>query len=144
MVRKEKHKAVLFVIFIAVILTVIVIAAAKDEEPFGFMRVNSPEDAAEFLSELGWECDLSSASVQETTIPEQFDDTFISYNSIQIEQGCDLTHYAGKVVTVFTVPITNYAESDDHVLATLIIYRSTVVGGDIHSAEMNGFMHTLR
>ena len=142
MVIQKKHKAVFIVLCIAVILIFVVLAASKDE-PFAFMKVSGAEDAQQFLSELGWECDLTNASISETTLPTTFDDTFISYNSIQLQQGCDLTKYAGKTVTIFTVPITNYTQSTDHVLATLIIYRKTVIGGDIHSAAMDGFMHTL-
>lgn len=144
MVTREKRKSVLLILCIAMLLLGVVLSVGADNEPFGFMKVSSPEDAAEFLMKLGWECDLGSSSVQETTIPEQFDETFIGYNAIQLKQGCDLTKYAGKDVVIFTVPLTNYSNSAENVLATLIIYRNTVIGGDIHSAEMDGFMHTLQ
>lgn len=144
MVKQEKRKYMAYVIIAAAVLCGVVLGVGASDEPFGFMKVSSPADAAAFLIELGWECDQSGISVQESVLPAQFDETFIGYNAIQLEQGCDLTKYAGKTVTIVTAPITNYSQTEENVFATLIIYRSTVIGGDIHSAEMNGFMHTLR
>ena len=81
---------------------------------------------------------------QTTVLPEQFDDTFIAYNAIQLKQNCDLTKFAGKNVTVYTVPITNYTETTDTVLATVIVYKGKVIGGDLHAAAMDGFMLPLK
>ena len=40
--------------------------------------------------------------------------------------------------------ITNYPDYDGEVTATLLVYRNKVIGGDISSADVNGFTHGFR
>lgn len=143
MVLKERRKGALYIIILAAVLIGLVMAAGAEPAPFGGSKVNSPQELSEFLQSLGWECDLSQLTEQNAVLPEQFDDTFIAYNAIQLEQGCDLSKFAGKAVVVYTVPLTNYTRSTDTVLATVIVYKGNVIGGDIHAAAMDGFMHSL-
>ena len=141
---KERQKAVLFILFLALVLTGIVLSAGLPTSPFHNDTIKSPNDLSDFLQTLNWSCDTSQITEQITILPTEFDDTFIAYNAIQIQQGCDLTPYAGKEVTVYTLPITNYPDYSDKVLATVIVYRGKVIGGDIHAAAMDGFMHGLK
>ena len=141
MVRK---KAALYVVFLAVIFIALVLSAGGNEDGFSNTKIRSTDDLSAFLLSLGWECDTSRLTEQSTVLPRQFDETFIAYNAIQLKQNCDLTHYAGKEVTVFTVPILNYTDSNESVLATVIVYRGKVIGGDIHAAAMDGFILPLK
>ena len=63
------------------------------------------------------------------------------YNELQKTQGMDLTKYAGKTVKKVVYQITNYQRQDTIVHATLLIYHDKVIGGDISSAELDGFMY---
>ena len=139
---KLKQKGVVLIVFFSLLLTGIVLAASAPPAPLGSAHVRSIAEAEAFLNALGWECDLQQAEMKVSTLPTEFDDTFIAYNSIQLKQSCDLSKYAGKEITVYNIPITNY-ESTENVWATLIVFRSTVIGGDIHSATMDGFMEPL-
>ena len=79
----------------------------------------------------------------EVTVPESFDKIFSSYNEIQKRQGLDLSKYKKKNVTRYTYKITNYDGYDGTVYANILVYRNKVIGGDVCSADVKGFMHGL-
>ncbi len=141
--NKQNFKAVALILSIGAIL-VWMIFATGESSPYDSIPVNSPEDAAAFLETLGWETNCSAAEVQDALLPTEFDAVFTEYNALQLDQGCDLTKYAGKSIQVYTIPVTNYPNTTDTVLATVIVHNSTVIGGDIHSAKLDGFMHGLK
>ena len=66
---------------------------------------------------------------------------FVSYNEIQKQQGLDLIKYKNKEVMRYTYEITNYEGYSGTVYATLIVYRNKVIGGDVCSADVKGFIH---
>ena len=140
---RTRSKAVSIVIIAALILFTIVGLSAPPSSAFPHTKIRTSEDVISFLSELGWDTSLTGITMKDTTLPEQLDETFINYNTIQLKQNCDLTAYLGKPVTIYTAEITNYNTSDT-VYATIIVHKGTVIGGDIHSASMDGFMHTLK
>ena len=63
-----------------------------------------------------------------------------SYNNIQLHQGLDLTKYSGKEVSRYTYKVTNYPDYSGDVKANIIVYRNRVIGGDICSADVDGFI----
>lgn len=93
-----------------------------------------------FLQQFGWTVDPEPVEVAEVTIPAQFDEVYERYNQIQQEQGLDLTNYAGKTCKRWVYEVQNYPRQDQRVLATLLIYDGRVIGGDIGSANLDGFM----
>ena len=144
MVLTERRKAAVFIILLAMLLTAIVLSAGATPSPFAQTKIKDPTDISEFLGSFDWTCDLTALTEQKTVLPQQFDDTFIAYNAIQLQQGCDLSRYAGKEATVYTLPITNYPDYTGNVLATVLVYRGRIIGGDIHAAAMDGFMHGFK
>ena len=105
---------------------------------------STTEKRAEFLAECGWEVDPMSEQEQEILIPEQFSPVYQDYNELQMQQGYDLTDYAGRSCTLYTYTVTNYPDQSQTVLANLYIYKNQVIGGDVHSTNMNGFMMGLK
>ena len=103
--------------------------------------VKSSADAVNFLSQFGWTVDGDNAKSAKVTIPESFDKVFASYNEIQKEQGLDLSKYKKKELTRYTFEVTNYADFEGTVYANVLVYRNRVVGGDICSADVSGFVH---
>ena len=73
----------------------------------------------------------------------EFDKVFAAYNELQKGEGLDLARYKGKKVMRYTYKITNYEGYSDPVYANLLIYKNKVVGGDVCSADPNGFAHGL-
>ena len=65
------------------------------------------------------------------------------YLDPQRQQGFDLEEYAGKKLTLYTYRITNHPDAEE-ADASLYVYRSELVGGDVHSTSFTGFMTALR
>ncbi len=75
------------------------------------------------------------------TVPESFDKVYLGYNEMQKEQGLNLAKYQGKTVTRYTYKVTNYPDYDGTVYISLLVYKDKIVGGDVCSADVNGFVH---
>ena len=73
----------------------------------------------------------------------EFPDVLNQYNELQRQQGFDLEEYAGKKLTLYTYRITNHPDAEE-ADASLYVYRSALVGGDVHSTSFTGFMTALR
>lgn len=106
------------------------------------LLASNDKSCINFLSQFGWQTDQKPVSSEIITIPEEFNETYKNYNSMQQRQGLDLNRYKGKECEKKTFNITNY-HSDDNVVANLLVYDGVVIGGDICSVQLNGFMHTF-
>ena len=100
-------------------------------------------DRIAYLASYGWEVSPDPVSVEELQIPEEFDDTYTQYLDLQTEQSFDLAKYRGKRVKRYTYAITNYPTGESGVQAGLLLYRNTVIGGDVLSNALGGFIHGL-
>ena len=99
--------------------------------------VKSNEDRVAYLAGYGWEV------LSEPLIPEEMDDSYDEYLALQRQQGFDLTRYAGKRVKRYTYEVTNYPTGETGVQANLLIYKNTVIGGEVLSPQLDGFLHGL-
>ena len=102
------------------------------------------EERLQYLAQFGWSVHEEPVSVQEIFIPAQFGDVYNNYNAIQLAQGFDLLPYAGRSVKKWVYAVTNYpgyAQSEAYVQATLLVCQGIIIGGDICSVELDGFMH---
>ncbi len=116
-------------------------AAAEGEVNITYDKVKSAADAVNFLSQFGWTVDGSKPESATVTIPAEFDKVFAAYNEIQKSQGLDISKYKKKELTRYTFEVTNYEGYEGKVLANVLVYRNKVVGGDICSADVSGFVH---
>jgi len=107
---------------------------------FKYDDIKTNEDRINFLKQFGWEVKEEAVEVEKVTIPSEFDKIFVNYNEIQKLQGLDLSKYKRKTLTRYTYEVTNFPNYDGKVLATILVYRNRVVGGDICSADANGFV----
>ena len=114
-----------------------------DVASYNYTKVRTNEERIEFLSQFGWVVEASPIDTKEVTIPSEFDKVFVGYNDIQKQQGLDLSKYKTKEVTRYTYKVTNYPDSDETVLANILVYRGRVIGGDICSANADGFVLSL-
>ena len=105
---------------------------------------STTEKRTEFLASCGWEVDPMSEQEQTILIPEHFSAVYQSYNDLQLQQGYDLSDYAGRSCTMYTYAVLNYPDKEQTVLANLYIYKNQIIGGDVHSTNLNGFMIGLR
>lgn len=105
--------------------------------------VKTNDDRVAYLESYGWTVEQNPISVEELLIPEEFDDTYTDYLALQSGQGFDLSKFCGKRVKRFAYVITNYPTGEEGVQAGLLVYKNTVIGGEVLSSQIDGFIHGL-
>ena len=94
------------------------------------------------LSSFGWEAS-ELISREEVRLPAVFDESYREYLHLQEAAGFSLTPYAGQTVTRCTFRVENYPTGEENIFADLLVFQQQVVGGDIRTASLNGFMISL-
>lgn len=115
-------------------------AAPASPDPTG---VKTNEDRVAYLQAYGWQVSPEPVATEELLIPQEMDDSYTDYLALQSGQGFDLAKYAGKRVKRYTYEITNYPTGETGMLANLLIYKNTVIGGEVLSPQLDGFLHGL-
>lgn len=105
--------------------------------------IKTNEDRVAYLESYGWQVSQEPTAVEELLIPETFDESYTQYLDLQTAQGFDLTDYQGKRVKRYTYTINNYPTGETGIQAGLLIYKNTVIGGDVLSPQLGGFIHGL-
>lgn len=95
----------------------------------------------DFLNAYGYNISEKPVQIQEIIIPQEFSSDYEKYNEFQKISGFDLSDYKGCRVKKYTYKVLNYTDSDDEVVANIIIYNNKVIGGDISSTTLGGFTH---
>ena len=116
-------------------------AGVGEKREISYDKIKTNEDVVNFLSQFGWSVEGSPTEVKTVTIPAEFDKVFAAYNEMQKEQGLNLSKYKNKEVTRYTFEVKNYEGYEGRVLANVLVYRNRVIGGDICSADLSGFVH---
>ena len=106
---------------------------------------DSDESRMNFISQAGYTVAPEPLSVNEIVIPQEFDETYTQYNLLQTESGFDLKKYSGCTVKKWTYKVTDYPgyENSEAIQLTLLVYKGKIIGGDICSTEIDGFMLPL-
>ena len=108
---------------------------------YSYDKIKTEADVIGFLGQFGWQVDATPIEVKTVTVPSEFDKVYSAYNELQRSQGLNLTKYRGKDVERYTFSVTNYEGADGPVYANVLVYRNRVIGGDICSADVTGFVH---
>jgi len=114
---------------------------AVKKQTINYEKIKTNEDRIRFLEQFGWTALSEPTEETEITIPADFDKVMQSYNELQKQQGLDLSKYRKKQMSRFTYEISNYPNYGGTVYANLIIYKNRIIGGDISSADISGFIH---
>lgn len=142
---KLKIFAFLFLVVVIVVLFLIISGSNESASTKGgvSLKASNAQERVAFLSQFGWEVKEDPIEVAEVIIPSEFDNTYEAYNKLQKEQGFDLSNYKGMRVKRWTYEIKNYpnyAADSGCIRANMLIYNGLVIGGDVCSVELNGFM----
>ena len=108
------------------------------------LKAETDEDRKAFFSYFGWEISNDPLEVKETVIPAEFDESYQSYNELQKTQGFNLEKYKNTRVKAWSYEILNYPgyeNSDGIIRGNLLTLDGVVIGGDVCSTELGGFMH---
>jgi len=127
------------IILLAAMIAILFIMAAFSRDS---AKITDAADAAKFLNSLGWQVPEQPSDVKEVLIPPEFDAAYERYNDLQKKQGRDLSEYRAKTVTRYTFCVTNHP-SGEETFANLLVYNGKIIGGDICSYSVNGFMEQL-
>lgn len=143
--------AVAVVAAIAILVTVALVSSGSDMlttksimeagKSIKYDKIKTEEDRIGFLSQFGWEVEGAVTDAVKLTLPGEFDKIMTEYNELQKSQGLDLSKYKGREVERYTYRIKNYPDYEGEVLASIIIYRGRVIGGDVCSSDITGFIH---
>ena len=126
-------------------LLIVLVARGGSRETFS-AEGGSPEENSgriAYLESLGWEVSGQPLESEEVLIPEQFSAVYEQYNALQLEAGFDLSDYKGKRAMRYCYEVLNYPTGENGVRANLLIYKNKVIGGDIGTTALDGFMTGL-
>lgn len=152
-VKKSKLKLILILSILCFLVCCVFLFCAE----FKAIKTNIPAEQnlynfnaddnaqrVEFLAKLGWQVDENPADVRNITIPEKFNDVYNNYNQLQKAQGLDLYKFKGKNCTCYTYKINNYPDFKENINANLIVLNGKLIGGDVCSTKLDGFMHGFK
>ena len=134
------------VLSVAVLITLVALIPtyADDAEPtssISYSKIYENSDRINFISQFGWEVKETPVEEVEVTVPESFDKVYLGYNEMQKEQGLNLSKYKGKSDTRYKYEVAYYPFFYFTVYISLLVYKDKVIGGDVCSADVNGFVH---
>lgn len=115
-------------------------AAGVQADPTG---IRSNEDRLAYLESWGWITGREPASVEDILLPETFDSSYDGYLALQKSQGFDLAAYAGKKVKRYTYSVANYPGLRQNIWASLLVFKKTVIGGEVFCSQGDGFTQGL-
>ena len=145
--KLTKSRAVALLLMIGIILSAAVILCSSPRSLFStgdMLDASQLKGREKYLASYGWVIDADSEEEKTVLLPKTFDGAVGEYADMQTKQGYDFASYAGLECRQFTYTVSNYDGCDGTVYATLYVKGTRVIGGDIHSAEINGFMHGIR
>lgn len=97
----------------------------------------------QFIADLGWQVEPQPAETIEVVIPKKFDELYIRYNELQKLQGMDLSRKKGKRCTKYSYNVLNHPKGEENVRLNLLVCGGKIIGGDVCSLGLDGFMHGL-
>ena len=108
-------------------------------------KVESNADRIAYCNLLGLNVTQEPNEVMEVRIPDEFDDVYQNYNEMQKKNGFDLSKYKGKNVKRWNYTVCNYPDHEEGTVEiNLLVYKNKVIGGDICSVKIDGFMTGLK
>ena len=126
------------------IALLIILFGGSDATATAAPSVATNDGRVQFLKDFGWEVAASPVESGQVRIPETSSEVFDRYNALQKSQGYDLSKYAGKTVMRFVYKISNYPGATDPVLATLLVYKDQVIGGDVTDTAAKGVVRSFK
>ena len=138
----RKRLVLLIVLAGAVVFALVYLLAGAGDAVTASGKIATNDERVGFLESYGWRVDPAPIEFSEVTIPEVFDEVYKNYNDLQQKNGFDLSKYRGRRVMQYTYRLIGYpGEADGNVVAHILVYRQKVIGGDICTLRLDGFMH---
>ena len=137
MKRSGKRNLILTLLAALMLLIIVITVAGKQSG----MLLDSEEKRREYIATLGISLSDKAPEIRNIVIPSEFSEVYNRYNELQKEAGFDLWKYRGEYAVQYSYTATGY--ENDSVKVTLILYKERLIGGDIGSSRLDGFMTGL-
>jgi hypothetical protein len=146
MTAKVDKKKILIILaaVVVVIAGIFLIFGVGDSAPTVSTGVANNDARVAFLKSFGWDVTTSPVESGQVRIPEAGNEVFDRYNTLQKNQGYDLSAYAGKTVMRYVYQINNFPSASAPVYATLLVYKNQVIGGDVTDTSAKGAIRSFR
>ncbi len=142
MTAKVDKKKVLLIIgaVAAVIVALMLLLGGNGSEtaPTAVLSAANNDQRVKFLTDYGWDVTNTPVESTQVRIPTESSQVYSRYNTLQKDQGFDLTSYAGKTVMRYVYRINNYPGTTEPVYATVLVYKNQIIGGDITDTAARG------
>ena len=148
----DRKKAAFWVIMAALVLIGIILlfgagrrgtASGPTQAKAAAVSAKTEKARVAYLAECGWTVETPALKEETILIPKTFNTVFEDYNRLQKQQGFDLSRYCGKEVKLYTYRVLD-SSLGENVLAAIYVSGGNVIGGDVHSTALDGFMCGLR
>ena len=134
----KKIALILGAIAAVVVALILLFGGGGEAQTTAAPAVTNNDARVGFLKGFGWEVTNSPEESSQVRIPETTSEVFDRYNRLQKSQGYDLSQYAGKNVMRYVYKVNNFPNATDPVYATVLVYKSQVIGGDITDTSAGG------
>ena len=142
-----KRKIIAFAVVCACLALILIISIPSGDTAVAKQAkttLKTNEERIDYLASYGWTVSSEPVETVEIVIPSTFDETYENYNVLQKTQGFDLSAFKGKKVIRYTYEITNYpTQHEDPIHANLLMIDTKLIGGDVTSVSLGGFMHSF-
>ena len=122
------------------LLPLLLHGAPSDDAPT--LRAADNDARLAYLASLGWEVQPQPLETLAVVLPAQLAEPYLSYNTLQLAQGFDLTPYCGRTLERYTYAVTNHPTAAS-CQADLYVCDDTIVAGDVICTGENGFLAGL-
>lgn len=146
-ISKRKVLLGLLIAVCVIVLLAVLLGKSNDSNALQDTQESAPsldggsnEERLSFLQRYGWQVSQEPVQTQEVRVPQEFNEVFTRYNQMQLEQGFDLSEYAGKTAKRYVYTVTNHPDGGTY-YATVLVHKNKIIGGDITSASRGGGMH---
>jgi len=141
--KLSKKRALLIVLALALIIGGIILLAGNRDRNQTHLSIESEADIIAHLADLGWEVAPDALEIQTVLIPREFTELFEHYNDMQKEAGFDLGNYRGHEAVRYTYRILNHPSQTEGVIVDVLVADGRIIGGDLQSIHLDGFIHGL-
>ena len=139
--KTNRRRMLVLLGIIAVLAVVYFAVCAHPAGESGIAGATNAERLA-YINSFGWTVETEPLEIAEVTIPAEFNDVYTAYNELQKQSGFDLLQHAGKVCTQYKYTVTNHTAGSG-VYLCLLVRDGAIIGADVSSADLGGFMHGI-
>lgn len=105
-------------------------------------KCTTNQQRIQWINQLGWEVD-ENPTISTVIIPKDFDELYTQYAIMLREANFRLDKHRGKTVEKYTYTVTNYNDSSETAVITILQRNHTIIAADISSANFGGFLRPL-